>query len=413
MWGVRMTPIEFFGIPLEFVLFAATLLSVALFHDRTLQVALCGLAAVTIYKLLVTGFAEGAGFGGLLHHLGHEWVTLANLFALLVGFGLLSRHFEESHIPHLLPRILPDDWRGGFVLLALVFVLSSFLDNIAAAIIGATVAATVYRHKLHIGYLAAIVAASNAGGSGSVVGDTTTTMMWIDGVAPSDVFHAYVAAFVAFFIFAIPASIQQQRFSPIVKDASKRVHIDWARAAIVAVILVAAIAANVSINTTAPQLANKFPFIGAAVWLALLVCAPIRMPDWKVVPETVKGSVFLLSLVLCASMMPVEKLPAASWLTALELGFVSAVFDNIPLTKLALEQGGYDWGFLAYAVGFGGSMVWFGSSAGVAVSNLFPQAKSVAQWLRAGWPIVVAYVVGFFVMLALIGWHPHAPHRVL
>ena len=30
------------------------------------------------------------------------------------------------------------------------------------------------------------------GGSGSVVGDTTTTMMWIDGVSPLDVFHGYV-----------------------------------------------------------------------------------------------------------------------------------------------------------------------------------------------------------------------------
>ena len=74
-------------------------------------------------------------------------MILANLFALLVGFALLSRHFEESHVPHLLPRFLPDDWKGGFVLLALVFVLSSFLDNIAAAMIGATVAATVYRHR--------------------------------------------------------------------------------------------------------------------------------------------------------------------------------------------------------------------------------------------------------------------------
>ena len=43
------------------------------------------------------------------------------------------------------------------------------------------------------------------------------------------------------------------------------------------------------------------------------------------------------------------------------------MFDNIPLTALALKQGGYDWGFLAYAVGFGGSMIWFGSSAGVAL----------------------------------------------
>ena len=66
----------------------------------------------------------------------------------------------------------------------MVFVLSSFLDNIAAALIGGTMARHVFRGKVHIGYLAAIVAASNAGGSGSVVGDTTTTMMWIDGVSP-------------------------------------------------------------------------------------------------------------------------------------------------------------------------------------------------------------------------------------
>ncbi len=76
-------------------------------------------------------------------------------------------------------------------------------------------------------------------------------------------------------------------------------------------------------------------------------------------------------------MMPVEQLPAPSWHSALGLGFVSAVFDNIPLTKLALEQGGYDWGMLAYAVGFGGSMIWFGSSAGVAITNLYPEARSV------------------------------------
>ena len=94
-------------------------------------------------------------------------------------------------------------------------------------------------------------------------------------------------------------------------------------------------------------------------------------------PETFKGTIFLLALVTCASLMPVEKLPAASWQTALGLGFVSAVFDNIPLTALALKQGGYDWGFLAYAVGFGGSMIWFGSSAGVALSNMYPEAKSV------------------------------------
>jgi Na+/H+ antiporter NhaD/arsenite permease-like protein len=106
--------------------------------------------------------------------------------------------------------------------------------------------------------------------------------------------------------------------------------------------------------------------------------------------------------------MPVEHLPAASWPSALALGFVSAVFDNVPLTSLALRQGGYDWGFLAYAVGFGGSMIWFGSSAGVALSNSFPESRSVGRWLRHGWHVALAYVVGYFVLLAVMGWHPHA-----
>ena len=109
---------------------------------------------------------------------------------------------------------------------------------------------------------------------------------------------------------------------------------------------------------------------------------------------------------MCASLMPVEKLPPASWQSSFALGFISSVFDNIPLTALALKQGGYDWGMLAYAVGFGGSMIWFGSSAGVALSNMYPEAKSVGLWLRHGWHVAIAYVIGFFVMLALVGWHP-------
>lgn len=105
-------------------------------------------------------------------------------------------------------------------------------------------------------------------------------------------------------------------------------------------------------------------------------------------------------------MMPVDTLPAASWRTTLGLGFLSAVFDNIPLTALAIKQGGYDWGFLAYAVGFGGSMTWFGSSAGVALSNMYPEARSVGLWLRHGWYVAIAYVAGYFVLLEALGFHP-------
>jgi len=401
------------GIPIDFILFALTLLGVALFHHATLYVALTGLLSISLYKIIFTGFASGPGVAGFVGHLGHEWVTIANLFCLLTGFALLARHFEKSHVPVILPKFLPNDWKGGFVMLVMVFVISSFLDNIAAALIGGAMAHQLFKGKVHIGFLAAIVAASNAGGAGSVVGDTTTTMMWIDGISPASVVHAYVAAGVALLIIGYFGARQQHAYSPIIKNAHKHTHVDWGRIFIVATMLVFAVATNITINVRFPALADHFPFIGVAVWAAIILTIPVRRHDWEVLPETVKGSIFLLSLVLCASMMPVEKLPAASWQSALTLGFVSAVFDNIPLTALALRQGGFDWGFLAYAVGFGGSMLWFGSSAGVALASMYPEAKSAAQWLKHGWHVTLAYVVGFVFMLAVLGWHPEAPHKAL
>lgn len=401
-----MATYEILGIPLDFILFALTLLGVALFHNRTFQVALSGLVAISLYKIAVTGFKTGPGLAGWVGHLGHEWVTLVNLFCLLMGFAILARHFEKSHVPVILPKFLPDDWKGAFVLLVMVWVISSFLDNIAAALIGGAMAHQLFKARVHVGYLAAIVAASNAGGAFSVVGDTTTTMMWIAGVKPGQVFEAVVASAAALCVFGVFAAKQQHAHSPILKHAHAHTRIDWGRIFVVAMILVFAMVTNIVVNTHYTAISDSFPFIGVAVWAAILVTVPVRRHDWEVLGESLKGTLFLLALVTCASMMPVEKLPAASWQTAFGLGFVSAVFDNIPLTALAIRQDGYDWGFLAYAVGFGGSMLWFGSSAGVALSNMYPEAKSVGQWLRHGWHVALAYVIGFAVLLALVGWHP-------
>src|SRR5262249_41080830 len=76
-------------IPVDFILFGLTLLGVAVFHHRTLQVALTGLGAIVAYKLALTGFKTGTGLTGLALHMQHEWVILANLFLLLMGFALL------------------------------------------------------------------------------------------------------------------------------------------------------------------------------------------------------------------------------------------------------------------------------------------------------------------------------------
>lgn len=388
------------GIRIEFILFGLTLLGVALFHHATMWVALTGLAAILLAKYgLLDHFS-------LWHHLfggggeEGEWRILLNLIGLLFGFGILAKHFDESQLPRIMPRYLPDDWKGPFVLLIMVFVTSSFLDNIAAAMIGGAVALVVFKERVHIGYLAAIVAASNAGGSGSVVGDTTTTLMWIDGVSPEKVLHAYIAAVAALIFFGLFASFQQDRYQRITRDAEKGVVVQWRKLAVVALILVLAIITN--------YLAD-FPALG--VWIAILLGALFVKTPWQELKHSASGTIFLVALVTCASLMPVNDLPPASWVTTFFMGFISAVFDNIPLTKLCLEQGGYDWGILAYAVGFGGSMLWFGSSAGVALSSMYPEARSAVTWLRQGWHVVIAYVLGFFLLLATMGWNPPPPHK--
>ncbi|MGD9501726.1 MAG: citrate transporter [Methyloceanibacter sp.] len=390
----------------DFALFAATLACVAIFHHHTLAAALTGLGAIIVKKLMWDGFDAGSGLPGLLAHFTHEWVLLANLFLLLVGFALLARHFEASRIPEWMPAALPDGWRGAFMLLVLIFVISSFLDNIAGALIGATVAGHVFRDRVRVGYLAAIVAAANAGGAGSVIGDTTTTMLWIGGVSPITVLDAYIAAVAALLVFGIPASLAQFKYAPIVRDTPPDLRIQVRYVVAVVIVLAAAIAANVGAHWLDAHVLDEIPLIGLAVAASLILTAPFARPDWSVIPGAARGALFLLALVSAASMMPVKSLPAPSWETTLGLGFVSAVFDNIPLTALAMKQDNYDWGLLAYAVGFGGSLIWFGSSAGVAVAGLMREARSSIRWLREGWYVAVAYVVGFFLMLALLGWNP-------
>jgi Na+/H+ antiporter NhaD/arsenite permease-like protein len=394
-----------FGIPFEFVLFGLMLLGVALFHRRALAISVGGFLAILAFEAFVTAFPTGRGAGALLAHAEHEWVIVTNLFLLLIGFEVLSNQFERSNVSDHLPNLLPEGFAGSVALLGLIFVLAAFLDNIAAAVLGGVMARHLYKGRVTVGFIAALVAASNAGGAGSVIGDTTTTIMWLKGVSALTVLPAYLAAVPAFAVVALFGARAQHRHQAILAHDEPHHPLEWRRVWIVALILVTAVCANV-LATSLSNGEETAPWLGLALWAAILVTSVFARPDWSVMRHGAKGAVFLVSLVAAASLMPLKGLPDPSWQTVLGLGLLSSVFDNIPLTALALRQGGYDWALLSFAVGFGGSMVWFGSSAGVAITNLYPEGRSVLRWLKEGWFVPVAYVVGFFVMLALLGWNP-------
>jgi Na+/H+ antiporter NhaD/arsenite permease-like protein len=358
------------------------------------------------YETFFSSYPTGTGFEALLVHLEHEWVTVVNLLLLLVGFEVLANHFEHSNLANHLPCHIPTGWTGSLALLAIIFVLSGLLDNIAAAILGGVMARHAYEGQVSVGFLAAIVASANAGGAGSVIGDTTTTIMWLNGVSPLTVMPAYIAAVIAFAIFGPLGAMCQHRLQPIAGRDTCDKPLHWRRICIVLIILVTAVCANVLANLLSEG-EETAPWLGMALWAAIAVTSVAAKPDWSEVRPAFKGAFFLVALVLSASLMPVRALPEPSWQSAFGLGLLSSVFDNIPLTVLALGQGGYDWALLAYAVGFGGSMVWFGSSAGVALTNDYPEGRSVKAWLKQAWYVPLAYVVGFAGMLVLVGWHPN------
>ena len=98
---------ELAGVPVSFILFGLTLLGVAVLHRHTLAVAVSGLGVILAYSLVVLRL-------DLLAHMAREWVTLANLFGLLLGFTILADCFHRSQVPDLLPRFLPDGYWAPF-----------------------------------------------------------------------------------------------------------------------------------------------------------------------------------------------------------------------------------------------------------------------------------------------------------
>lgn len=382
------TTLTCFGIRWEIIIFIITLVGIAVFYKNTTDVAIIGTASLVLFKLWFDPSFTLQTLSSPAYI--DQYLGLINLAGMLFGFGILADCFEKSNLPSRIPKIIPNNFLGGVLLLLLIFVISTFLDNIAAAMIGFAIAYTIYDKKVHIGYIAAIVAASNAGGAGSVVGDTTTTIMWIAGKDPLEIIYAFIPALISLFIFSFIASKQQQKWSPMSLSGHSTEKIDWIKLGLVLFILVLCIWANTVFH---------FPALG--IWIAIYIGHFFTKLDWKINSNSISSTIFLLVLVFSANLIPIGNLPEPSTLSTFSLGLVSSVFNNIPLTQLCLEQGGYNWSLLSFAVGFGGSMIWFGSSAGVAVCDMEPKARSMVTWVKCGWHVILAYIIAFWVYAGL------------
>ena len=89
-----------FGIRYEFIIFAFTLLGIAIFHNKTMIIALTGLIALLIFKIIFRG-EESTAFSFITHIYGNkiaenELITIVNLAGLLFGYYHLRKHMDYS-----------------------------------------------------------------------------------------------------------------------------------------------------------------------------------------------------------------------------------------------------------------------------------------------------------------------------
>ena len=128
------------------------------------------------------------------------------------------------------------------------------------------------------------------------------------------------------------------------------------RVFIVAAMLTVALVVNVITNIHLPAPLGRVPVLGLSVWAVLLLAAPLRRPDSGSDARDVQGHD--LSGRACygsfddARRQTTRCVMADSARSRVRLGRVGQDTTH----AFALKQGGYDWGYLRYAVGFGGSM---------------------------------------------------------
>ena len=401
-------------VPVEFILFACVLTGVALFHHHTLRIALGGAIVIALYKIVFSPFKTGAGLGGFGSHLQHEWVILINLLLLLLGFALLAKQFEDTEIPAVLPRWLPDDWKGCFVLLVLVFVLSSFLDNIAAAMIGGAIAHTVFKGKVHIGFSGrdrGRLQRRRRGQRGRRHHDDDDVDRRHRPAGGARGLHRLGAWRWCCSAFRPRCSSSASRRSRSTRASTRRsTGCAWPSSP--SSWLSRDRRQRGGQHCASTRCRTCFPFLGAAVWVAILLTAGLRRPDWSLLPGAFKGSVFLLSLVLCASMMPVEQLPAAVVADGARAGLPVGGVRQHPAHRAGHQAGRLRLGLpgLRGRLRRLDDLVRLVGRRGAVRTCTRRRATSGSGCATAGtwrWPTSI----GFFVMLALIGFHPGSVPR--
>ena len=407
--------------------FAAGYLLIACEHwTRVNKAAVALLTGVAAWTLLMVG---GEGGPQVVAHLAdHLSDTAGILFFLLGAMTIVELIDAHAGFQVLLGPIRQSGKRRLLVVVALAtFFLSAVLDNLTTTIVAISILRKLVADRRdRMLYAGMVVIAANAGGAWTVIGDVTTTMLWIGGqVTTVGIMRALLLP--SLVCLAVSVLLIAPRFRgalppPAAPEAGAAAR--GPSRAEQLVVLIAGIAGLLLVPVF-KALTHLPPYMGMLLSLGLLwtlteflhrgkeqdtrhaysVAAALRRIDTTVI-------LFFLGILLCIAALQTGGVleSAGRWLAAhlrderlivVATGLVSAVVDNVPLVAAlqrmyTLAQYPADhlfWELLAYCAGTGGSILIIGSAAGVAAMGM----ENLDFWWylrRIGWIALVGYLAG-------------------
>ena len=397
------------------------------------------LAGTLIYVLIAWHYVYyGLDIAPLQENLHHLIVEIASIyFFLFVAMTYIDSLIERGVFEALKLKLLQKGynykklfWITGFI----AFFLSPVADNLTTALVLSTVLLTLEHHNRQFLILGAIniVVAANAGGAWSPFGDITTLMVWTAGKGTfSEFLFLFPASFIGWIVTAYLLSKYLPEGSPSDKDNTSACkvpeHATIKKGGIGIVFLGIT---TIILAVTIHQVFHLPAFWGMMLGLALFgfyssylkkkhkerIWLYRRMAEVENdtllfffgLLAAVSGLSYLGYIAIAANVYNVMD---PFWVNVM-IGVVSAIVDNVPLMFAVLKANPVmdttQWMLITLTAGIGGSLISFGSAAGVGVMGRLRGIYTVATHMKYAWAVALGYMISvgiFYLQFEILGFH--------
>lgn len=344
-------------------------------------------------------------------------MTIVELVDAHEGFALITNRIKARSKVTLL-----------WIVCWLTFFLSSVLDNLTTTIVMVSLLRRmIHDRETRLIYAGFVVIAANAGGAWTVIGDVTTTMLWIKHkIGTVDVMvDLFAASIVCLLVPLVGVSFFMK--GELQVNATSDPHLDkgiqpWHQRLMLACGLV-----GLLFVPAFKAFTHLPPYIGMILSLGAIWCISEMIShtmDERTRSSTgvlaalkrvdMSSILFFLGILLAVGSLGkmgtlrqlAEDLDGAvgdQSIVAVLIGLISAVVDNVPLVAAGIEMYSMPvndrfWMLLAYCAGTGGSCLIIGSAAGVAAMGL--ERIDFLWYLRRITPwALLGYFAGIVVFL--------------